>query len=160
MVDHSCVSERSKAITKVARTWLGTPYQHQASCKGVGTDCLGLVRGIWREVLGPEPEETGAYSPSWAETSSDEAMLNGLLRHCEALSILDARPGDILIFRMLQRGPAKHAGVLNSGSVGDPSARMIHAYSGHAVCETRLTQAWCRRMVAICRFPKALGPSN
>ena len=37
-----------------ARAWLGTPYRHQASVKGVGADCLGLVRGLWREVAGAE----------------------------------------------------------------------------------------------------------
>jgi cell wall-associated NlpC family hydrolase len=37
-------------IVALAREWLGTPYHHQASLKGVGTDCVGLVRGIWREV--------------------------------------------------------------------------------------------------------------
>ena len=39
-----------------ARAWIGTPYEHQASCRGSGTDCLGLLRGLWRELLGAEPE--------------------------------------------------------------------------------------------------------
>jgi cell wall-associated NlpC family hydrolase len=34
------------AIVAEARTWIGTPYRHQASLKGVGCDCLGLVRGV------------------------------------------------------------------------------------------------------------------
>jgi hypothetical protein len=49
-----------------ARTWIGTPYRHQASVKGVGADCLGLVRGIWREVIGPEPAVVPPYSPGTA----------------------------------------------------------------------------------------------
>jgi len=40
----------------------GTPYVHQASARGAGTDCLGLLRGEWREVLGREPEHVPAYS--------------------------------------------------------------------------------------------------
>ena len=47
---------RSADIVSAARGWLGTPYAHQASLKGIGTDCLGLVRGVWRDVLGDEPE--------------------------------------------------------------------------------------------------------
>jgi NlpC/P60 family putative phage cell wall peptidase len=35
-------------IVVATRDWIGTPYQHQASLKGVGCDCLGLVRGVWR----------------------------------------------------------------------------------------------------------------
>ena len=36
------------AIVAEARAWIGTPYRHQASLKGIGCDCLGLLRGIWR----------------------------------------------------------------------------------------------------------------
>ncbi|MFZ2468534.1 MAG: peptidase, partial [Parvibaculum sedimenti] len=44
------------AVVAAARAWIGTPYRHQASCKGAGADCLGLVRGLWREFHGAEPE--------------------------------------------------------------------------------------------------------
>ena len=47
----------SETIVRCARGWLGTPYHHQASVKGVGCDCLGLIRGLWRELCGPEPEK-------------------------------------------------------------------------------------------------------
>ncbi len=30
--------------------------------KGVGCDCLGLVRGVWRAVYGADPEHPPAYS--------------------------------------------------------------------------------------------------
>ena len=42
-------------IVAAARGWAGTPYHHQASVKGVGCDCLGLIRGLWRELVGDEP---------------------------------------------------------------------------------------------------------
>jgi len=32
----------------------GAPYHRQASLSGVGSDCLGLIRGIWHELYGPE----------------------------------------------------------------------------------------------------------
>ena len=38
---------RQQSSRRRAR-WIGTPYRHQASLKGVGCDCLGLVRGVWR----------------------------------------------------------------------------------------------------------------
>ena len=56
-------------IVAEARAWIGTPYRHQASLKGVGCDCLGLVRGVWRAVIGPEPERAPPYAPDWAEAS-------------------------------------------------------------------------------------------
>ena len=58
-------------IVAEARAWIGTPYRHQASLKGVGCDCLGLVRGVWRAVIGDEPERAPAYSRDWAEASGE-----------------------------------------------------------------------------------------
>ena len=57
-----------KAILAAAYDWLDTPYQHQASVKGGGCDCLGLIRGIWRDIYGDEPMETPAYTADWAES--------------------------------------------------------------------------------------------
>ena len=49
-------------IVASARGWIGTPYRHQCSQKGLGADCLGLLRGVWREVIGPEPEASDQSS--------------------------------------------------------------------------------------------------
>jgi len=43
------------AIVTEARRWIGTPYHHRASLRGVGTDCLGLIRGVWRALYDSEP---------------------------------------------------------------------------------------------------------
>ena len=55
-------------VIAIARSWLGTPYHDQASLRGVGCDCLGLARGVWREVVGPEPFPIPPYSRDWGET--------------------------------------------------------------------------------------------
>ena len=57
-----------------ARSWLGTPYHDQASLRGVGCDCLGLARGVWREIVGPEPFPIPAYSRDWGETGPREVL--------------------------------------------------------------------------------------
>lgn len=143
---------RAAQVVAAARRWIGTPYCHQASCLGVGCDCLGLVRGVWREVMGAEPETPPAYTPDWAEATGEERMLAAAMRHlCPVEG--RARPGDVLLFRMVERGPAKHAAILSSD--GLTNGRMIHAYSGHAVCETRIGSAWARRLAAVFRFPAA-----
>src|SRR5690625_4545951 len=137
-------------IVAAARRWIGTPYRHQASCLGVGCDCLGLLRGIWREVMGAEPERPPAYTPDWAEATGEERMLAAAARHLSRVEG-EALAGDVLLFRMVELGPAKHAAILSSA--GLENGRMIHAYSGHAVCETRLGQGWTRRLAAVFRFP-------
>ena len=65
------VGEQAVAI---ARRWIGTPYLHQASVEGAGTDCLGLLRGIWREIHGQEPEPVPAYTPDWSEPAREERL--------------------------------------------------------------------------------------
>lgn len=66
---------RGDEVVRHALEWVGTPYRHQASCKGAGTDCLGLLRGIWREINGEEPRAVPAYTADWAEPSGQEVLL-------------------------------------------------------------------------------------
>jgi len=53
-----------------AKSWLGTPYHDQASLKGIGCDCLGLARGVWRDVVGLEPAAPPPYSRDWGEVGA------------------------------------------------------------------------------------------
>ncbi|RKF12971.1 peptidase [Roseovarius spongiae] len=138
-------------IVTAARGWIGTPYLHQASCKGAGTDCLGLLRGVWREVLGAEPETPPAYSMDWSEPARIEALWAAARRHLCAKARLAAAPGDVLLFRMREGAIAKHLGI--QGRTG-AEASFIHAYSGHAVVESPLGAPWRRRIVARFTFPE------
>lgn len=136
-------------VVAEARRWLGTPYVHQASVSGVGCDCLGLLRGVWRDVLGPEPEAVPSYTRDWSEASGREDLWGAALRW-----LAPAGPrladGDILLFRMREGAVAKHLGFAASGATGPT---VIHAYTGHGVVESPLSAAWSRRIVARFRFP-------
>lgn len=149
-----CSDNRGARIVAAARQWIGTPYCHQASCKGVGTDCLGLIRGVWRDMVGPEPVQIGAYSADWAEAKSGEMLLDGICAHFRPVPSDRAQPGDVLVFRMLKYGPARHLAILAEGHLADPRATMIHVYSGHATCEASLSVPWQRRLTRIFRYPK------
>lgn len=136
-----------RAILAEAREWLGTPYQHQASAKGAGCDCLGLVRGVWRAVIGEEPETPPAYTPDWAERAGEETLLAAARRHMIEIAIEAARPGDVLLFRMDMLSPAKHAAIL------DDDERLIHAYWARAVVRSRFAPWWRARCAAAFSFP-------
>ncbi|MBI1261407.1 MAG: peptidase P60 [Rhizobiales bacterium] len=141
---------QAEMIVAAARGWIGTPYRHQASERGVGSDCLGLVRGVYREVMGREPELPPAYSADWAERDgAGEQMADAARRHLIARRLGRERPGDVLLFRLRPAAPAKHAAILSDAT------RMIHAYSGHAVVETALTPWWQRRLVFVFSFPES-----
>ncbi|SON54891.1 putative phage cell wall peptidase, NlpC/P60 family [Hartmannibacter diazotrophicus] len=141
------MTKRERIIAE-AMAWLGTPYRHQASLNGVGCDCLGLVRGVWRAVEGEEPEALPAYSPDWAEAGAD-TLLETARRHLSELDAAEGRPGDVLLFRWRAHLPAKHAAILIAPD------RIIHAHDGAAVAQAWLTPWWRRRLAAAFAFPGA-----
>ena len=184
------------AVVALARAWIGTPYVHQASAKGQGTDCLGLIRGVYRELHGADPEAPPPYTPDWNERrSAEEPLLSAARRHLRELKIHRAgatqsgasgvhlprraaaraghsgegprvrdfvaprgdgsgiwgdesiKPAQILIFRIVTDGPAKHCGI----AAGDD--RFIHAYAGRAVIEGWLSRWWMERIAGVFEFP-------
>lgn len=139
------------AVVAAARGWLGTPYCHQASLRGAGADCLGLIRGVWREVVGPEPGPLPTYDPGWAESGDGEALWQGMALHFVLRPVSSAAPGEVLLFRMRARSAAKHLGIAVPGAAGPG---FIHAYVGHGVVESALTGPWARRVVARFAFPR------
>jgi NlpC/P60 family putative phage cell wall peptidase len=137
----------SSQIVAEARGWIGTPYQHQASLKGVGCDCLGLVRGVWRALYGEEPERVPPYARDWAEVAHNEPLAEAGLPHLVPVDVSAFRPGDVLLFRWRAGMVAKHAAIASS------PATMIHAHDGAAVAEVALAPWWRRRMAYVFRFP-------
>lgn len=145
---------RERALAE-ARAWLGTPYQHQASLRGVGCDCLGLVRGVWRALHGPEREPPPPYRPDWAEMGEGEPLLAGLARTLAPIAPAQARPGDVLAFRMTRGVPAKHCAILSTPWAAS-GTRMIHAYWGRACVESWLGPWWRARLVAAFSYPETV----
>jgi len=146
---------RGDGAVAVARTWLGTPYRHQASVRGVGADCLGLVRGVWRELVGGEPEPMPSYGSDWAEVGDEETLLAAARRWLIEKPIERACVGDVLMFRMAAGCPVKHCAILSEVEGCEP--RMIHAYWGRAVVESWMGAWWHRRLVAAFGWPGADG---
>jgi NlpC/P60 family putative phage cell wall peptidase len=138
--------KHAQRIVAEARTWIGTPYCHGTSLKGVGCDCLGLARGVWRAVMGTEPEEPGPYSADWAEAGGEEQLLRAAQRHLVQVPIEGIEPGDLLLFRWREGSPAKHLGLCSG------PGRMIHAHDGAAVAEVDFG-IWRRRLAYAFRFP-------
>lgn len=137
---------RERALAE-AMSWIGTPYQHQASLIGVGADCLGLIRGLWRELIGPEPEPMRPYSPDWAEASGEESLIALGDSYFIAAAGEAWAPGDVLVFRFRDGAPAKHVGVATAVD------RMIHAHDGARVAEVAIVPFWRRRIVRAFSFP-------
>ncbi len=138
---------RRAEIVRAARAWIGTPYHHQASVRGVGADCLGLLRGVWRDLYGTEAEVPPAYTRDWAEADGREALMAGAARHLTRVTKTDMRRGDVVLFRLRDGLPAKHVGVLAT------PATFIHAVEGAPACEVVMQGWWRRRIAAVFAFP-------
>ncbi|NDR56058.1 NlpC/P60 family protein [Aliiruegeria sabulilitoris] len=139
-------------VVEIARSWIGTPYRHQASVRGAGSDCLGLIRGVWRTLYGQEPELVPSYSPDWSEPSGEERLWRAAARHLEPRAARETiEQGDVLLFRMRHGSVAKHLGIYSLLG-GSPS--LIHAYQGHSVLESPLTEPLRNRVVARFAFPE------
>lgn len=134
-------------VVRVARGWIGTPYHHQASVRGIGADCLGLVRGVWRELYGHEAETPPPYTRDWAEASGRETLLEAGGRHLRGIPPASAKAGDVLVFRLRAGAMAKHTAILAGPST------MIHAMEGTRACEVPLSPWWRRRIAAAFSFP-------
>ncbi len=115
--------------------------------RGEGADCLGLVRGVWRELVGGEPEPIPSYGADWAEVGGEEALLEALGRWLVPLDPGEARPGDVLVFRIVPEAAAKHCAILSAPD------RMIHAYWGRACVESWLGRWWRQRLAGAFRYP-------
>lgn len=141
----------SARAVQIGRRWIGTPYHHQASVEGLGCDCLGLLRGIWREILGSEPAPVPFYSFDWGEAQKDEVLLRAATEHLMLKPLSDEQAGDVLLFRMRDGAIAKHLGIQTET---EKRALFVHAYDRHGVIESPLSAPWRRRIVARFSFPE------
>jgi NlpC/P60 family putative phage cell wall peptidase len=139
---------RERVIAE-ARSWIGTPYLHQGSMKRVGCDCLGMVRGVWRELYGEETEKPPPYTRDWAEARQQETLAEAARRHLREIDVFERSPGDVLLFAFNKSSPAKHCGILTAPD------RMVHAVEFYPVAEVTLGPWWRRHARFAFAFPEA-----
>jgi len=92
------------------------------------------------------------YGPDWnerafAKGARAEPLLEAARRNLTPRATETCAPGDVLIFRVVRDGPAKHCGILTAPD------RFIHAYAGRAVLESWLSRWWVERLAGVFAFP-------
>jgi NlpC/P60 family putative phage cell wall peptidase len=139
----------STDIVKVAREWIGTPYHHQAALKGIGCDCIGLLIGVWREIIGNLPVEPPVYSPQW-HLHQKESQLISVLENSYGFKRINCSnpPSGSVLCMGLRKGPAHHAGI----ATGDNT--FIHSFmTAKKVVEVTLDSDWRSRTHAVLVYP-------
>jgi NlpC/P60 family putative phage cell wall peptidase len=114
------------AIVAEAREWKETPFHWEASVKGVGCDCKGLVAGVARALGRPEGDALEAHARAYSRRVDERALKRGLQRLFDEVAV--AEPGDILLLPVA--GKAQHMAIYTG------EGRMIHTARGlHKVIE-------------------------
>lgn len=130
---------REEILTE-ARSWMNTPFHHQASVKGVGADCGGTVKGIYRN-LGADVADVPV---DYARTPANSIIEKVLSKRATKTS--EPKPGDIILFTMLRE--PQHLGIYTE------SGGVIHAYepfgkvvehSIDAKWKNRIHSYWCHQ---------------
>jgi NlpC/P60 family putative phage cell wall peptidase len=139
---------RTEEVLRITRTWLGTPYHHQASLKGIGTDCVGLVRGVYRELYGVEAPHLINYSVDWGDANGNEQMVEAANKFLEPVPLDQLDAGVVALMRWKEARVAKHCMILT----GKRTA--IHAYNRAPVTEIDLNDWWLNKLVYAYVFPQ------
>ena len=141
-------------IVAEARTWLGTPRQHQAPMKGVGCDCVGFVRGVISALRSLPP---AIKRTDYSRTPDGVTLLRVCRENLFQVKVSELRVGDIMVFSF-KGGRPQHLAI--AGNYVHGGLSMIHALDSGSdrygsVVEHHLSPAWRRRIVAVFRVPAA-----
>jgi cell wall-associated NlpC family hydrolase len=85
------------AVVEEAKSWLGTPWVHNARIKGAGVDCAQLLIGVFSGAGVIEAFDTGEYPVDWMLHREEERFLGWLGQY---MVPTDATlPGDVAIWK-------------------------------------------------------------
>ena len=138
-----------KEIVTQARTWLGTPFHHQARLKGKGCDCLGLVVGVVDELQ--IKDKTGRFLSEYDEINYSKqpdgdylvAKLSGIFEE-----VTEPQAGDLGLF-MIRNNP-QHLAIFSDFEDG---LGIIHCYTQvKKVVEHRFDKEWQSQLIKVFRW--------
>ena len=159
VMEQGAVMIQGSEVVAEAREWLGTRWHHQAATKGIGTDCMGLVRGVSSRLglMPPDIMQTPAALPfaGYGRTPFEGRLEAACSIFFSPISQAQAQPGDVVLlsFEVLKvYAAAHHVGILGDYPAGGFS--LIHAYMpSRKVIESRLDEVWLSRVVSYWRIP-------
>lgn len=127
-------------VVAIARTWIGTPFQHGARIPRVAVDCAQLLVATYVGAgVVAEPPAIAHYSKDWflhERTSRFVDIVEGAgLVECGTIGVAPGL-GDVVLFRYGRC--ASHGAVIVS--LGDAPTRIVHAFRGRGVVEDEMLE--------------------
>lgn len=98
-------------IVAEARTWIGTPFQHQGTLKGVGVDCRGILLGIAATFGIPAIDVLG-----YGREPNLRQMADALRSQLHEIPVVLAEAGDV-IWMAFDRDPMHLAVLTDIGTI-------------------------------------------
>jgi NlpC/P60 family putative phage cell wall peptidase len=120
-------------IVAEARSWVRTPYRHQAHLKGVAVDCWGLVRGVGTAlgIISVDPERFARFA-GYSRTPNPKRMGEGLATFLDVIPADQAGDGDV-IWIAWRPGVPMHVGILATNPIGGRTVIHAEGLIGYAV---------------------------
>ncbi len=134
-------------IVAEARRWIGTPFHMQASIRGHGCDCKGLIVGIGRNLGLPEAMVLEAGVANYGSVIDADLLLHTLQRLMLETDV--ARPGDVLLLKINNK--AQHLAIISE------AGRMIHCYQNGPGCVIEVPIGKSRPIHSIWTWPSLKG---
>lgn len=101
--------DQRRRVVDVAKSWLRTPFHHEACVKGVGVDCAMLLKAVYLEA-GQIPEVAPEHYPhDWHLHRSEEKYLPWIERFANRIEG-PPQAGDVAIFHIGRTW--SHAGIV------------------------------------------------
>jgi cell wall-associated NlpC family hydrolase len=131
-----------RAIVADARTWIGTPWQHQGRIKGLGVDCIGFVVGAAQASGLVTADQLASLPANYGRFPHANLFLRTLREHMITVpgpGVSNALIGDFVLVCVANF--PWHIGILTDynghGGLGEPFG-LIHAViSINSVTEQR-----------------------
>ncbi len=136
------MTQTPQALLAEARSWIGTPYKHQAPAKVLAV-IASASSAAFIVSCTTEPETPSNYAPEWADLNNADQLLSAARLYLHEVPETSPQPAQVILFRWAPHYPCKHLGLMSAHD------RFIHAYEAVGVVESPLVPMW-RNKIAGC----------
>ena len=126
-------------IVEEARSWVGTPYRHFESKKGLGCDCGLFIMGVYVNVGLIKYKHPEFYPTDWAfHNPIGEMFVDNAEKYFLSIDPKDIKIGDMILYQFGKS--ISHASILIENDM------IVHSQVGIGVTETnRFNTVWSNR---------------